>query len=141
MSKSRADFALPRDDNVKQCQVSAQKRQSVHNPYASSCKRNLWTSETDGYAHFVLSPSVDNLVAQLTRLPGIGSRTAQRLAFHILSAGKEEASAPSEELSAAARMPAMTKPDKPDGSSLTMKLANSSSLLFSPRSFTGAAAL
>ena len=41
----------------------------------------------------MLSPSVDNLVAQLTRLPGIGSRTAQRLAFHILSAGKEEASA------------------------------------------------
>jgi recombination protein RecR len=39
----------------------------------------------------VLSPSVDNLVAQLTRLPGIGSRTAQRLAFHILSASKEEA--------------------------------------------------
>jgi recombination protein RecR len=41
----------------------------------------------------VLSPSVDNLVAQLTRLPGIGSRTAQRLTFHILSAGKEEANA------------------------------------------------
>jgi recombination protein RecR len=39
----------------------------------------------------VLSPSVDNLVAQLTRLPGIGTRTAQRLAFHLLSAGKEEA--------------------------------------------------
>jgi len=39
----------------------------------------------------VLSPSVDNLVAQLTRLPGIGTRTAQRLAFHILSARKEEA--------------------------------------------------
>jgi recombination protein RecR len=37
------------------------------------------------------SPSVDNLVAQLTRLPGIGSRTAQRLAFHLLSVGKEEA--------------------------------------------------
>jgi recombination protein RecR len=36
-------------------------------------------------------PSVDNLVAQLTRLPGIGSRTAQRLAFHLLSAPKEEA--------------------------------------------------
>ena len=32
----------------------------------------------------VFSPSVENLVAQLTRLPGIGSRTAQRLAFHIL---------------------------------------------------------
>ena len=39
----------------------------------------------------VLSPSVDNLVAQLTRLPGIGSRTAQRLAFHILAAQKDEA--------------------------------------------------
>jgi recombination protein RecR len=39
----------------------------------------------------VLSPSVDNLVAQLTRLPGIGTRTAQRLAFHLLSTGKDEA--------------------------------------------------
>ncbi|MBA3347249.1 MAG: recombination protein RecR [Actinobacteria bacterium] len=49
------------------------------------------SSETDGYAAAVLSPSVDNLVAQLTRLPGIGTRTAQRLAFHLLSARKEEA--------------------------------------------------
>jgi recombination protein RecR len=39
----------------------------------------------------VFSPSVDNLVAQLTRLPGIGTRTAQRLAFHILQRPKEEA--------------------------------------------------
>jgi recombination protein RecR len=39
----------------------------------------------------VLSPAVDNLVAQLTRLPGIGTRTAQRLAFHLLSTPKEEA--------------------------------------------------
>jgi len=39
----------------------------------------------------VLSPVVDNLVAQLTRLPGIGTRTAQRLAFHLLRAPKEEA--------------------------------------------------
>jgi recombination protein RecR len=38
----------------------------------------------------VLSPSVDNLVAQLTRLPGVGSRTAQRLAFHLLQRPKEE---------------------------------------------------
>jgi recombination protein RecR len=38
----------------------------------------------------VLSPSVDNLVAQLTRLPGIGTRTAQRLAFHLLSAGRDD---------------------------------------------------
>ncbi len=39
----------------------------------------------------MLSPSVDNLVAQLSRLPGIGQRTAQRLAFHLLSASKEDA--------------------------------------------------
>jgi recombination protein RecR len=39
----------------------------------------------------MLSPSVDNLVAQLTRLPGIGTRTAQRLAFHILQRPKDEA--------------------------------------------------
>jgi recombination protein RecR len=39
----------------------------------------------------VFSPSVENLVAQLTRLPGIGQRTAQRLAFHILQRGNDEA--------------------------------------------------
>jgi recombination protein RecR len=41
----------------------------------------------------MLSPAVENLVAQLTRLPGIGSRTAQRLAFHILQAPRPEAEA------------------------------------------------
>jgi recombination protein RecR len=39
----------------------------------------------------VVSPSVDNLVAQLTRLPGVGTRTAQRLAFHILQRPTDEA--------------------------------------------------
>jgi recombination protein RecR len=39
----------------------------------------------------VVSPAVQNLVAQLTRLPGVGQRTAQRLAFHLLRAPKEEA--------------------------------------------------
>ena len=41
----------------------------------------------------MLSPAVDNLVAQLTRLPGIGTRTAQRLAFHILAVPSDEANA------------------------------------------------
>ena len=41
----------------------------------------------------MLSPSIDNLVAQLTRLPGIGSRTAQRLAFHLLKASEADANA------------------------------------------------
>ena len=39
----------------------------------------------------MLSPAVENLVAQLTRLPGVGQRTAQRLAFHLLRAPKDEA--------------------------------------------------
>ena len=39
----------------------------------------------------MLSPAVQNLVAQLTRLPGIGTRTAQRLAFHLLQVPKVEA--------------------------------------------------
>jgi recombination protein RecR len=39
----------------------------------------------------VISPAVDNLVAQLSRLPGVGSRTAHRLAFHLLRAPKDEA--------------------------------------------------
>jgi recombination protein RecR len=41
----------------------------------------------------VLSPAVENLVAQLTKLPGVGSRTAQRLAFHVLQRPREEAEA------------------------------------------------
>jgi recombination protein RecR len=39
----------------------------------------------------VFGPSVDNLVAQLSRLPGVGTRTAQRLAFHLLQVSKDEA--------------------------------------------------
>jgi recombination protein RecR len=41
----------------------------------------------------VFSPLVDNLIAQLSRLPGVGTRTAQRLAFHILRVSDEEATA------------------------------------------------
>jgi recombination protein RecR len=39
----------------------------------------------------VLSAAVENLVAQLTRLPGVGSRTAHRFAFHLLRVPEEEA--------------------------------------------------
>jgi recombination protein RecR len=39
----------------------------------------------------VFSPLVDNLIAQLSRFPGIGTRTAQRLAFHLLRVSKDEA--------------------------------------------------
>jgi recombination protein RecR len=39
------------------------------------------------------APPVQRLVAELSRLPGIGTRTAQRLAFHLLRASDEEATA------------------------------------------------
>jgi len=43
---------------------------------------------TDSYA-----PPVQRLVTELSKLPGIGNRTAQRLAFHILRASTQDASA------------------------------------------------
>jgi recombination protein RecR len=37
----------------------------------------------------VLTPSIERLVAELARLPGIGPRSAQRLAFHMMKAPPE----------------------------------------------------
>jgi recombination protein RecR len=37
------------------------------------------------------APPVQRLVTELSKLPGIGNRTAQRLAFHILRASSEDA--------------------------------------------------
>ncbi len=37
------------------------------------------------------APPVQRLVTELSKLPGIGTRTAQRLAFHILRASDEDA--------------------------------------------------
>ena len=39
----------------------------------------------------LLAPPVNRLIAELSRLPGIGQRTAQRLAFHVLRVDDEEA--------------------------------------------------
>jgi recombination protein RecR len=39
------------------------------------------------------APPVQRLVAELSKLPGVGNRTAQRLAFHILRAPLEDAGA------------------------------------------------
>ena len=41
----------------------------------------------------MLAPPVQRLVTELGRLPGIGQRTAQRLAFHLLRVDAEEAGA------------------------------------------------
>jgi recombination protein RecR len=48
----------------------------------------------------VLTPSVDALVAELARLPGIGPRSAQRLAFHLLRAPSERPRALAEAIAA-----------------------------------------
>ena len=39
----------------------------------------------------MFSPPVERLISELSKLPGIGQRTAQRLAFHILRAPEQEA--------------------------------------------------
>lgn len=39
------------------------------------------------------APPVQRLVTELSKLPGIGNRTAQRLAFHLLRTSPEDASA------------------------------------------------
>jgi recombination protein RecR len=39
------------------------------------------------------APPVQRLVTELSKLPGVGNRTAQRLAFHLLRASAEDASA------------------------------------------------
>jgi recombination protein RecR len=41
----------------------------------------------------LLAPPLQRLVTELAKLPGIGQRTAQRLAFHILRASGEDAEA------------------------------------------------
>jgi recombination protein RecR len=39
----------------------------------------------------VYAPPVQRLITELAKLPGVGGRTAQRLAFHLLRVGDEEA--------------------------------------------------
>jgi recombination protein RecR len=41
----------------------------------------------------LLAPPLQRLVTELAKLPGIGQRTAQRLAFHVLRASAEDANA------------------------------------------------
>ena len=44
------------------------------------------------------APPVQRLVSELSKLPGIGNRTAQRLAFHILRSSPEDAAALAESI-------------------------------------------
>jgi recombination protein RecR len=47
----------------------------------------------------VYAPPVQRLIAELSKLPGVGGRTAQRLAFHLLRSTDEEALALAEAIS------------------------------------------
>ena len=50
------------------------------------------------------SPSVQNLISKLSDLPGIGGKSAQRLAFHILSMSENDATALAESITEARRL-------------------------------------
>ena len=49
------------------------------------------------------SPSIQNLISQLSNLPGIGGKSAQRMAFHILSMDEDKAKALSDSIITARR--------------------------------------
>lgn len=62
----------------------------------------LFPSHLPGSLRMKLGPSIDKLVETLKRLPGIGPRSAQRIAFHLLQHDREAAVALGEALLAAA---------------------------------------
>src|SRR5215207_8940222 len=47
--------------------------------------------QTHGYAEAMYAGPISRLITELGKLPGIGQRTAQRLAFHVLRADPEDA--------------------------------------------------
>ena len=67
-SAARADWA------ASGCPASDPARPRSHPPLAS-----------------VFAPPINRLITELARLPGVGQRTAQRLAFHILSQPRDQA--------------------------------------------------
>ncbi len=54
-------------------------------------RRTLWARPRPLYASPLFAPPVNRLITELARLPGIGQRTAQRLAFHVLRVSDDEA--------------------------------------------------
>jgi len=65
----------------------------VHPPSTRALARagGQWETSAAGVSTF--APPVQKLVTELSKLPGIGHRTAQRLAFHILRVSGEDATA------------------------------------------------
>ncbi len=50
-----------------------------------------WASRVCSGTLSSFAPPIQRLVGELSKLPGVGNRTAQRLAFHILRASNEDA--------------------------------------------------
>ena len=51
------------------------------------------------------SSKISQLIQQLSRLPGIGSKTAQRLAFHIISMPEDQVRQLADSLTEAKALP------------------------------------
>src|ERR1700729_4398199 len=70
---------------------------SAPSPAGCSCLRAWGSRESERgegqHAVNSYAPPVQRLITELSRLPGVGGRTAQRLAFHILRASDDEAGA------------------------------------------------
>jgi recombination protein RecR len=58
---------------------------------------------TDGPPRHAVPEAVDRLIGQLSKLPGIGRRSAERIAFHVLKASHDEAGALADAITAVKR--------------------------------------
>ena len=77
-------------------QRGAARRQELQQDAGSAAWPAAWTWASLGLPGFVsacMPPPVQRLITELAKLPGIGKRTAQRLAFHILRSDAEDANA------------------------------------------------
>src|SRR5436190_2249635 len=80
---------MPQPPNMQQLLKQAQKMQED----MLAAQEALKDEVVDPSGAPVYAPPVQKLITELSKLPGVGGRTAQRLAFHILRASDEEAMA------------------------------------------------
>src|SRR6186713_2695949 len=56
-----------------------------------SARREIWSGDLQSSPMSNYTQSIQNLMNQLASLPGIGMRSAERIAFHLLKQKPEEA--------------------------------------------------
>ena len=71
------------------------------------------------------SNQIGQLVEQLSSLPGIGAKTAQRLAFHIIDMPQERVEKLAETMVSARNNPLLQRMPDPDGSGTLSDLRKS----------------